>query len=67
MYRLQKDESAHLHQFILHAALDLVEERIWETTSCNLKAPAIPPALRFQCRRPERHFRRWWTSSTTCW
>lgn len=35
--REQKDESSHLHQFILHAALDMVEERLWDTGACYLK------------------------------
>lgn len=37
----QKDESSHLHQFILHAALDMVEERLWDTSSCYLKARGV--------------------------
>lgn len=31
--RLQKDEAAHLHQFILHAALDIVQDVIWTTNA----------------------------------
>ena len=33
----QKEEQAHLHQFVLHAALDLVDERQWESSAMNLK------------------------------
>lgn len=35
---LQKDDSSHLHQLILHASLDVVEERVWDTPSMYLKA-----------------------------
>jgi len=33
----KRDDAAHLHQFVMHAAQDFVEERMWETTSMNLK------------------------------
>ena len=33
----KKDDAAHLHQFVLHAAQDFLEERMWETPSMNLK------------------------------
>jgi len=33
----KKDESAHLHQFILHAALDIVQDMEWTTNSMYLK------------------------------
>jgi hypothetical protein len=33
----KKDDAAHLHQFVMHAAQDFVEERMWETPSMNLK------------------------------
>ena len=33
----QRDDTAHLHQLILHAALDVVEEREWDTPSMYLK------------------------------
>eukprot|EP00270_Netrium_digitus_P006432 TRINITY_DN18913_c0_g1_i1.p1 TRINITY_DN18913_c0_g1~~TRINITY_DN18913_c0_g1_i1.p1 ORF type:complete len:136 (-),score=15.48 TRINITY_DN18913_c0_g1_i1:147-554(-) len=34
---VRRDETAHLQQFILHAALDVVEERVWSTNSMYLK------------------------------
>ena len=33
----RKDDAAHLHQFVMHAALDFVDERQWETGAMNLK------------------------------
>lgn len=30
-------DSAHLHQFVMHSALDVVEEKMWETTNKYLK------------------------------
>uniref|UniRef100_A0A7S3PQB4 Trafficking protein particle complex subunit n=1 Tax=Aplanochytrium stocchinoi TaxID=215587 RepID=A0A7S3PQB4_9STRA len=30
-------ESAHLYQFVMHSALDMVEERMWETTNMYLR------------------------------
>jgi len=33
----KRDDAMHLHQFILHASLDLIDEKIWDTTSMNLK------------------------------
>mmetsp|Transcript_39982 Transcript_39982/g.76474 ORF Transcript_39982/g.76474 Transcript_39982/m.76474 type:complete len:137 (-) Transcript_39982:222-632(-) len=33
----QQDDSSHLHQFILHAALDSIDDRIWDTSSMQLK------------------------------
>jgi hypothetical protein len=29
----QKDEAAHLHQFILHASLDIVQDVVWTTNA----------------------------------
>mmetsp|Transcript_24383 Transcript_24383/g.33590 ORF Transcript_24383/g.33590 Transcript_24383/m.33590 type:complete len:136 (+) Transcript_24383:304-711(+) len=31
------EDVSHLHQFILHASLDPIDERMWESTSMNLK------------------------------
>lgn len=50
---LQKDESSHLHQFILHAALDMVEERLWDTNSCYLKARPTPAGQSSLHAQPE--------------
>lgn len=33
----KKEDAAHLHQFVMHAALDFVDERQWETNAMNLK------------------------------
>lgn len=33
----RKDESAHLHQFILHASLDIVQDVMWTTNTMYLK------------------------------
>jgi hypothetical protein len=33
----QKDEAAHLHQFILHASLDIVQDVVWTTNAMYLK------------------------------
>ena len=30
---MQKDEAAHLHQFILHASLDIVQDVVWNTNN----------------------------------
>lgn len=32
-FGLQKDEAAHLHQFILHASLDIVQDVVWNTNN----------------------------------
>lgn len=37
---LQKDEGTHLHQFILHAALDIVQDALWTTNA--MCAPDVP-------------------------
>jgi hypothetical protein len=29
----QTDEAAHLHQFILHASLDIVQDVVWTTNA----------------------------------
>ena len=33
----KRDDAAHLHQFVMHAAQDFVEERMWETNGMYLK------------------------------
>ncbi|KAG0588577.1 hypothetical protein M758_2G208300 [Ceratodon purpureus] len=33
----KKDEAAHLHQFILHASLDIVQDVVWNTNNMFLK------------------------------
>eukprot|EP00958_Prasinococcus_capsulatus_P019126 scaffold2319_cov406-Prasinococcus_capsulatus_cf.AAC.7 len=34
---VKKEDSAHLHQFIVHAALDVVDEVVWSTSASYLK------------------------------
>lgn len=29
IHNVKKEESSHMNQFILHAALDIVEEQVW--------------------------------------
>jgi hypothetical protein len=33
----KKDDAAHLHQFVMHASLDFVDARVWETTNMHLR------------------------------
>ncbi|KAJ0974892.1 hypothetical protein J5N97_016857 [Dioscorea zingiberensis] len=35
---IKKEEAAHQHQFILHAALDIVQDLVWTTSAMFLKA-----------------------------
>ncbi|KAM0934058.1 putative trafficking protein particle complex subunit 2 [Dioscorea sansibarensis] len=35
---IKKEEAAHQHQFILHAALDIVQDLAWTTSAMFLKA-----------------------------
>lgn len=32
-----RDEAAHLHEFVMHAALDAVQEQLWSTPACYLR------------------------------
>ncbi|VFQ66868.1 unnamed protein product [Cuscuta campestris] len=34
----QKEDAAHQHQFILHAALDIVQDMAWTTTAMFMKS-----------------------------
>ena len=36
-FGVKKDEHKHMSQFVLHAALDLVDEKVWSTGSKYLK------------------------------
>ncbi|KAF5189410.1 Trafficking protein particle complex subunit, partial [Thalictrum thalictroides] len=38
MFQRHKEEAAHQHQFILHAALDIVQDLAWTTSAMFLKA-----------------------------
>ncbi|XP_073014905.1 uncharacterized protein [Primulina eburnea] len=38
IYEAEKEDAAHLHQFILHAALDIVQDVAWTTSAMFLKA-----------------------------
>ena len=41
--RKKEGENRHLNQFIIHSALDMVDEMMW--TQSNMSAPpALPPA-----------------------
>lgn len=33
----KKDDSSHLQQFILHAALDPIDDRLWDASGMNLR------------------------------
>ncbi|GAQ85877.1 trafficking protein particle complex subunit [Klebsormidium nitens] len=33
----RKDEAAHLHQFVLHASMDIVQDVVWTTQNMYLK------------------------------
>ena len=35
--RPQREDTSHLNQFIIHAALDMVDDSVWGTTSMYLK------------------------------
>ncbi|KAJ2296466.1 TRAPP subunit, partial [Coemansia sp. RSA 2706] len=37
-FGVQRTENKHLHQFVVHAALDLVEDALFANTACYLKA-----------------------------
>ncbi|KAI9481820.1 TRAPP subunit [Coemansia sp. RSA 989] len=36
-FGVQRNENKHLHQFVVHAALDLVEDALFANNSCYLK------------------------------
>ncbi|KAJ1754191.1 TRAPP subunit [Coemansia sp. RSA 2523] len=36
-FGVQRNENKHLHQFVVHAALDLVEDALFTTNACYLK------------------------------
>ena len=35
---LQREDNSHLNQFIIHAALDMVDEAVWGTQSMQFKS-----------------------------
>eukprot|EP00966_Prymnesium_polylepis_P086760 2008112-Prymnesium_polylepis.3 len=35
--RVQREDTSHLNQFIIHAALDMVDDSVWGTQSMYLK------------------------------
>ena len=35
---MQREDNSHLNQFIVHAALDMVDDTVWGTTGIYLKA-----------------------------
>jgi len=39
LFGWQKEEAAHQHQFILHAALDIVQDLAWTTSAMWVSSP----------------------------
>ena len=43
--RAQREDTSHLNQFIIHAALDMVDECVWGTQNMHRSTPKAPAPI----------------------